>query len=460
MRRIRNFTILSVMLMVTSCSDDFIELAPISEGNAENFYQTNEDFEAAIIATYSNLQSPSQYGSNDTRFGGSFYALMEVRADDASDGDASSGAGRDIFDIDTFFDNPLSSVIEDAWLGIFKTIYDANAIISRLNDANIDTASKTQYESEARFLRALSYFNAVRLWGDVPVILEDISPQEAQALSRDNVAAVYAAIEADFEYAAQNLPSSFPGQEGRATSGAASAFLGKALLTQQKFGEAASVLQNVVQSRTYSLLPNVNDVFAIDNELNQEIIFSVRFATQVDVSHLGFGTPAYTQLLDLYDSSDNRLSLLEPIGSGDPDGTYPAKQYESSDGQLGRDFPVLRYSDVLLMLSEALNEQGYLADGEAFEILNQVRIRAGIEPYTSTDLTTQSDFREAVLEERRLELALELHRWFDLLRTNRAIEALGDAGIGVQEYQLLYPIPQNEINVYNNESQFQQNPGY
>lgn len=454
MKNIIKLSLVFVLFFV-SCSDSFIELAPISEGNADNFYKTPADFEAAIIGAYSNLASDNQYGSSDTRYGGGFYALMEVRADDASDGEASSGAGKDVFDIDTFEDNPLSDVIDGAWASIFKTIFDANAVISRIDNIEIDSNLKNQYLGEARFLRGLTYFNAVRLWGDLPVILNEITPQEAAGLSRNSVAEVYAAIVADFTFASQNLPASLP---GRATSGAAKALLGKVYLTQKDWSNAAATLQEVVGS--YQLLINVEDVFDLDNENNEEIIFAVKFRGGSDgLGHLGFGTPVYPSLTAQYDLSDTRLPLLDPVGI-DPNSTYPVKQFEPGGSELDRDFPVLRYADVLLMLAEALNEEGYQATGNAFTYLNQIRSRAGVSAYTSAELTNQEEFRQAVLSERRLELPLELHRWFDLLRTDSAIQDLGDVGITVQQYQLLYPIPQNEINVYNNPSQFPQNPQY
>ncbi len=453
MKNIIKLSLVFVLFFV-SCSDSFIELAPISEGNAENFYKTPADFEAAVIGAYSNLASANQYGSNDTRFGGSFYALMEVRADDASDGEASSGTGKDVFDIDMFEDNPLSDVIDGAWTSIFKTIFDANAVISRIDNIEIDATLKNQYLGEARFLRGLAYFNAVRLWGDVPVILNEITPQEAAELSRNSVADVYNTIISDFTFASQNLPASL---SGRATSGAAKAFLGKVYLTQKDWSNAATTLQELIGD--YQLLSNVADVFDLDNENNDEIIFAVKFRGGSDgLGHLGFGTPVYPDLLSAYDAGDARLALLDILTNGN--GAYPRKQFEDTSNELDRDFPVLRYADVLLMLSEALNEVGYQATGAAFTYLNQIRTRAGISTYTSAELTNQAEFRQAVLNERRLELPLELHRWFDLLRTDNAIQALSNTGITVQQYQLLYPIPQNEINVYNNPSQFPQNPQY
>lgn len=437
----KNLKYLSLIILsiLFACNDSFIELAPISEGNAENFYQTPQDFELAVVAIYDNLQSPSQYGSDDSRYGGGFYSLMEVRADDVSDGDASSGVGEEIYEIDNFQDNTLSSVIEGSWNSIFKTIFDANVVITRIENIEIDAASKNQYIAEAKFLRALSYFNAVRLWGELPVIETEITPQEAQALSRQPVSNVYALIEEDLQFASDNLPAALG---GRATSSAAKALLGKVYLTEEKWSDANNALQGV----SGQLLDNIDDVFDINNDLNDEFVFAVQFMAGSDgEDHGSFGTPEFsTLLLAEYEAGDARLSLIK----------FPETENN------GRNFAVIRYSDVLLMQAEALNEIDYVADGDALAKLNQVRKRAGATEYLPTDLTTQSEFRDAVMKERRLELAWEDSRWFDLLRTGNAITALGQEGITVKQYQLLYPVPQNEINVYNNPSQFPQNEGY
>lgn len=129
-------------------------------------------------------------------------------------------------------------------------------------------------------------------------------------------------------------------------------------------------------------------------------------------------------------------------------------------GSYGLDYPVIRKADAVLLLAEALNEEGYSADGEAFELLNRVRSRAGLAALTSADLADQDAFREAIFEERRLELALEGHRWFDLQRSGTAAEALAEVGIAFQPFQLLYPLPQSEIDAFQDDTRFRQNEGY
>lgn len=457
MKYLKQISLISTFLLV-SCSDDFISLAPISEANSENFYKTQSDFNNAVLAIYHNLQSKDQYGSNDTRFGGGFYSLMEVRADDVIDGDASAGAGATVFEINQFVDNPLSDKISGAWGSIYKTIFDSNTVIGRIENISLNSTLKNQYIAEARFLRGLSYFNAVRLWGDIPLVTSEITPQEALTLKRNSVSDVYKLIEDDFIFASNNLPNSYSGQEGRATSGAAKAFLGKVYLTEKKWSDAVNTLQPILGS--YQLLPNINDVFDITKELNREIIFSVRFKSGTyGEGHSGFGTPVYPVLLTKYTAGDTRLPLLTFMNNSN--GNYPSKQFEAgTTSQWGRDFPVLRYSDVLLMYSEALNEVGYQANGDAFTYLNAVRTRANVPTYSSSILTNQVEFRNAIQNERRLEFPCELHRWFDLLRTNTAIQSMNNIGVTIKPYQLLFPIPQTEINVYNNPTQFPQNPGY
>ena len=140
----------------------------------------------------------------------------------------------------------------------------------------------------------------------------------------------------------------------------------------------------------------------------------------------------------------------------------PRKYYDelSSTSDVGNDFPVLRYADVLLLYAEAVNQVGYQADGEAFTVLNRVRTRAGVPVYTGAQLPTKDDFQTAIIKERRLELALESDRWFDLIRTGTAVEAIKATGITMPAYRVVYPIPQSEIDVYNSKTTFPQNTGY
>ena len=361
-----------------------------------------------------------------------------------------------------------NELIRDAWANYYNGIFRANAVTDNIGGVNFDETLKRQFEAEARFIRALTYFNIVRLWGDAPIVLKVVSVEESLSIGRSPVAEVYEAIEADLLYAASNLPNSYTAQDfGRATSGAAKALLGKVYLTQKKYSEAVTVLNDVVGQ--YSLLNDISDVFDTNNKNNNEVIFSIRFNKEIlgqghglwfAVSDISI-SPFTTKLVNAYSGSDVRKSLIEFQSAGNL--LVPAKFFdtESAFRNFGNDYILLRHADVVLMLAEALNEQSYQASGNAFDYLNDIRERANLLTLTSTDLPNQASFRDAVLNERFLEFPFEGHRWFDLIRTNTAeAEINSGVGISIQDFQLLYPVPQTEVEKINNVSIFYQNEGY
>lgn len=463
-KQMKNYIIRYILLAVVttltwSCSDDFITLESISEATAEGFYRTGDDFNNAVVACYDALQSNNQYGL-------AFDRLLGLRADDAVDDNASASSRAS--DIDKFVASASNTFIESAWKGTYIGISRCNIVISRIDAIDMDASLKKQLKAEAQFVRALIYFNAVRIWGDVPLITAEQSVQQTnqqiqdKTLIRNSVADVYAAIIQDLMFAELNLPAS---NGVRATSGAAKSLLGKVYLTQGKYPEAAAKLNEVIGD--YQLLPNFADVFDVGNKNNAEIVFAVSYDKGVDgEGHAPWFSNANfvivpNSLLSAYNPNDSRLPLVQT--SPGTTGLIPGKFFDLEfQGQVGNDFPVLRYSDVLLMRAEALNEVAYDSDvnGDAFTLLNQVRTRATLTPYTNTDLTNQQEFREAILLERKFELALEFDRWFDLVRTGTAISEMAKVGQTISAKDLLFPIPQSEMEIVNNPSGFPQNPGY
>lgn len=450
--------ILIGLLLFTSCSNDFVELAPYDFLNSEGFYKTKDDYNAAVIAAYAKLQGQV----------GLYFELVEWRSDNL-DLPAPTAGTQDRYNINKFQETSANGILQDAWANFYNGIFRTNVILDRIGSANFDENLKNQFEAEARFIRALTYFNVVRLWGDAPIVLTEVSAAESLKIGRNSASEVYKVIEADLVYAIANLPVSYSSNDfGRATSGAAKALLGKVYLTENKYPEALTILNDVVEQ--YSLLPDISEVFNTDNKSNNEVIFSIRFNKEVlgEGHGLWFGitdistSPLTSKLINSYTSNDNRKALIEYETTGNQ--LVPGKFFDTSSiatRNYGNDFILLRQADVVLMLAEALNEQSYEPNGQAFVYLNKVRNRAGLSDLTPMELPSQTSFRNAVLYERYLEFPLEAQRWFDLIRTNTAqTEINSGKDINIQDYQLLYPVPQAEIEKINNPSIFYQNGGY
>jgi hypothetical protein len=456
----KNYIFLSIvsLILLTSCSDDFVELTPEDSLNTETFYKTKDDFNTAIIAAYAKLQGQVSL----------YFELVEWRSDNLFLSAPTAGT-QDRYDISLFDDTSANGIVLAAWANFYNGVFRTNVILDKIKQANFDENLKKRYEAEARFLRALNYFNIVRIWGDAPIVLKEITAKESLTIGRSPASEVYKVIEDDLKFAVNNLPPTYTSVDfGRATSGAAKTLLGKVYLTQGKFPEAVTELTSVIGK--YSLLPNIVEVFDVNKKTNNEVIFSIRFNKEVtEEGHaLWFSisdvstSPFTSKLTSSYSSTDSRKSLINYRSSGKL--FVPGKFYDTesvSTKNFGNDYILLRYSDVLLMLAEALNEVGYNASGSAFSYLNDVRKRANLAPLTSIAISNQASFRSAVLNERLLEFPLEGHRWFDLIRTKTAkAEIFTGIGINIEDYQLLYPVPQAEIQKINNTSIFYQNEGY
>ena len=269
------------------------------------------------------------------------------------------------------------------------------------------------------------------------------------------------------------LPAKYTGSDvGRVTSGAAKALLAKAYLTFKKPKEAADVLATMID--TYSLLPNIADVFDVNNKMNAEIIFAIRYNKQevgeghgawYSITNLTDETNRTATLNHLYSTNDQRAALLEYVQVPGVKVCLMRKFYDTRDAttsQYGCDNIILRYADVLLMYAEALNEVGYNGSqtAPATVALNAVHTRAGLTPIDITSVPDQASFRKAVMLERQKEFPYEGQRWFDAVRMGGAQEAAAAEGHTIQQYQFLFPIPTSELERINNESIMWQNPGY
>ncbi|NLR58129.1 RagB/SusD family nutrient uptake outer membrane protein [Chitinophaga polysaccharea] len=450
-----------LLLLLASCNKKFLDLTPVSTIAPGQFFKTASDAVTAVNGCYASLAQGSQYGST-------FEVLMEARADNFTDQDPSSNAGQN-YQVNRYSDNPGNTNFYNAWVGVYNGIFRCNTLLTAIDGINMDESLKNRIKGEARFIRALSYFNLVRLWGPVPLLTAAIDPVQAVTLKRDDVAAVYKQVEEDLVFAAANLPATYAATElGRVTSGAAKGLLGKVYLYQKKYAAAQTVLQDVIDSKVFTLLPKVADVFSTSNKYNAEILFAVRYAKGVANQDHGFWyansqtITVDTTLFKAYNVVDLRRSLSESVKPAGNANMMPRKFLDDPvNGNAGNDFPVLRFADVLLMQAEVLNEVGYSTGGSAFAYLNMIRNRAGLSTLNSGDLPDQASFRREVYLQRRLELPFECDRWFDLVRTNRAVsEILANKKVTLPAFRLIYPIPQQEIDIMNNKVTFPQNQGY
>ena len=463
------FVLLLSASLLTGCND-FIDLNPVSQQSADNFYRDKAEMEQALNAAYSALQSTSQHG------GIGFQSFMEVSSDNTWNTNTTQNGGA-YAAFDNFVVDPTNTLVESTWVSCYDGIQKANIVLTRIASINsITEENKKQIIGEASFLRALTYFNMVRLWGGVPLITEEVTDvNQAFKHTRDTEENVYNLIISDLKQAIENLPKSYEGDDiGRATKGAAQTLLAKVYMTRKDWNSALELLNSVISSGTYELLPNFADVFSTENKNNKESIFEVQFDKTIEGEGYYGGDPLQigSDVNNL--PSKNLIRLFEENPDDRKDATikdmgvqgvrmYKWHDTKGENGGLGFDIIVLRYADVLLMASETMNELEY-GKPDALKYLNMVRERSHAKPYTYSDLPDKERFFKAIDKERRLELAFENQRWFDLVRTGQALDVLNKNDgssmlkVNMDKHQLLFPIPQSEIDASGNE--LKQNPDY
>jgi len=468
-----------------SCSKNFIEIAPVSTVSVDLVYKTDKDFADAVTAVYAIYQA--EYAN--------FWQYGDVRGDDAKSGLVSNLT---VSDMDKFILNNDADILTGSWRNYYKIIDRANNVLTKIANADGNVVkNKGRYTGEAKFLRALAYFNLVRIFGDVPLTTTPITVDASYKTRRINTDTIYnSLIIPDLMDAETKLPNAYTGTDvGRVTKGAAKSILGKVYLTVHDFAKAEAKLQEVT-SMGYSLLPKFNDLFDYTkNEHHAEYIFDIEyeeginegsiFTTQFSLSFQGGGTLATImasyyglpaagggdqgcptdQMFAAFDSTDLRKGIsvakgltvngvytpISTTGIGSFTLKYMVPMIKANDSRAN--WKVIRYADVILMYAEALNENGKTT--EALTWLNKVRTRAGVASYSGL---SKDDTREKIYLERRLELFFEGHRWFDLVRTGRAFSTMSP--LGMKPYMTIFPVPQAQVEIIHDASIFPQNPGY
>lgn len=463
-------------LVISSCTD-FIDREPYSEISSDNFYNTEAKLDLAVVGLYGTLQDI--YRSD-------YVLVSDLPADDSQDGNGGTSVSGEL---DKFSVSTTNNTIERVWILSYKSILQTNKILEALSEVDfVETEKKEQIQGEALFVRALNYFNLVRIFGKVPLEIKPISQVEARQSTRAEVSDVYNLIIEDLESASLLLPKSYSGNNiGRVTSWAALSLLGKVYLTAQRFEEAITPLQNVVQNGPFKLLDDYAAIFDPKNANHEESIFEIQYegGTLDEGSQWGFkahnrslavplGISAGAQtmptadIINLFKSGavgeENSPRFLATIGN--TEGVNHVKKHYMElafQNQSDDNWPLIRYADILLMYAEVLNETSATPTEEAIEYVNQIRRRAFGLPTNQSDPSIdldffdtedQSTFRETIYLERRLELAFEGHRWFDLVRTNRYVsvmntffESYNNGIYKVESYHKLFPLPQRELDI-------------
>lgn len=470
------------VFMAFGCENQ-LNLSPVTNLTNATYYKTADDARAALGACYNAI--------------GNLDPNIDITTTDEAIPFLTGDANRPL--LWRYNLTPANSLI-GAYAQGYRGINRSNTVIDRVPGISMDETLKKRYVAEAKFLRALHYFNLVRYYGDVPLITKETTSLEGLEVGRSPLADVYALIEADLKEAESVLPKSYPAAEtGRATQGAAKGILAKVYLTRAGttagspyWAQAAAKAKEVIDLGVYDLYANFADAFALSARGGKENIFEVQYLTDVRGHGLGrnFGVRqaliypsggagiarVSPSLFNAYTADDKRKAVTfitsyvyngvtTNLSVTDPDPTKAVsfqklwdKTAKTSGGE-GTSIPVLRYADVLLMQAEALNEANNGPTPEAFAALNRVRTRAGL---ASLSGLSYQQFKEAIWLERRLELTFENSRRFDLVRTGRLVDAVKaensfSRNATIQPFHNLLPIPQNDMDA---NPKLTQNPGY
>lgn len=467
-----------VLFWASSC--DVLDQVPQSSFTPDNFYKNTDDAKAAVNAVYDAMNSADMYNQV-------MWIIQDQATDDSEWGGGRSTANQAKNDLDKYTFTPATSTFQSVWSTGFRAINRANAVLERVPGISMDAALQARLLAEAKFMRGFYYFTLVRLFGGVPLMLTETTSLNNLQASRASADEIYAQVIKDFSEAEAALPATYTGADkGRATKGAATAFLAKVYLTRQDWAKASQKAKEVIDSGVYDLWTNYSEVFLIGNKNGKEAVFEVQalgggfgegswmqgyMRPNFDrVNNIaGFGDdPVTKNLYDTYTAADKRRDINIKLYSATSTPAAPASvdfpgyvyKYldpsATANGEGSNNFPIIRYADVLLMYAEALNEQG-AGNAEAFKAVNRIRLRAGLAELPAS--LSQAEFRDAVLLERRLELAFEGHRWYDLVRTKKLVGAIKaqNPTIIVAEKNYLFPVPQTERDVNTN---LTQNPGF
>ncbi|GAA4406632.1 RagB/SusD family nutrient uptake outer membrane protein [Nibrella viscosa] len=465
-------------LSVTSCNNDkFLTVVPQTALSSATFFTKEADFQQAVNAIYVPLRP---------MYNEAAWALEEMHSDNTYYArNVLFGAVDNTQNIADFAilnagGLTANTIVLNMYRLNYQIIARANQVLSVIDKVEFPAASKNNLKGQAHFLRGFAYFKLAQLFGKAPLHLAPVADREGAAKPLAQTAELQGQVEKDIQEAIKLLPLKKDQEAGRATSGAARMLLANLYMVQKKWGQAETLLREIVTSGEYSLMADYNDAFSTTtgNKNNRESVFEVQYiegaaglngnqiyrfiptpitadelrpitgtsnAQAISGENNNVPTP---DIIAAYEPGDKRKDIS--IGSVTlsqslrANKTYPyIKKYARTHAQhnnTGQNWPVYRYAEVLLFLAEALNEQG--KTGEAAPFLNQVRTRAGL---GATTAASQADMREAIFKERRVELAFENKRWYDLVRTGRVNEIIAAHGARIKANPQNYYFPSGAV---------------
>jgi len=458
--------------LVSSCGEDYLSPAPTAAVSAGNYYTNEAELEAGVINMYDGIQGINSTTTSDNHAVQVEFYLTEMRSDNTrTKSQEGEPAQFENYTVET-----SNGIIADYYRSFYNIIFRANTILANLEAASGETAAK--FEGEAKFVRAYAYFNLVRLFGDVPFIDAVVAPLDTEKqFTRVSTSQIYDLIVSDLQTAVSNLDNTY---RTRASQAAAQGLLAKVQLTLGNYGDAKTLCEQIINAGGYSLEPDFRDVFY--NEQNNEVIFAVGYVNDDVLNSQNFSAEwlnAVGRTSGVNYLTDEAVAVLDEHGGNRTAYSYRQDAIQNEQNQVvkylpngdealgipqtsdnpilaGNDWIVLRYADVLLMHAEAIMAGGAMTnDLSALGSFNEVRQRAGL---PNLDIISKDD----LLLERRVELAFENQRLFDLIRFGVAEAVLSEFasnnGYSFSANDLLLPIPDIEIGL--SDGLLTQNPGY
>jgi len=472
MKKKYKYFIVVLLLGFTSCGEDFITIDPESYITEEIYFSNTEELNIALNACYAGMRLPAEHE----------WKFTELRSDNTVMNQISTTSPDNIFYLsyDGFFIDTNDQFLRDFYYYTYVNIknnnilldkmnvnYNGSSIVYEGNDINATDDDIKDVASQACFLRAYHYFNMVRLFGDLFLVDEPLTFEDAKTINRSDTSLIYDFIIADLlSVIANGNTDSYPANaNGKANAWSAKALLAKVYLTLGRKSDALPLLSDIIANSGYGLESTYADVFSRTNELNREILFTIRYKS--GEGNLGSpfttdwapatptrdlnGTPIFVvsnqgdnapgqELYDTFDMADARRDFI--LESRDP--STPRKLFYtkfwyalSVRDDSEHDFPIIRYADVLLMYAEAAGS----SDPNTLTYINQVRSRAELTtPLVSTDVDTPAKFDLVLSNERRWEFMGENHRWFDILRYGTTLSTLNAVGIMENHFNVIHPL--------------------